>query len=306
MSFSLHSILVCPKERLPLEFNSSLQQFICLSEGATRAYKVVDNIPIMVGEAKTEATSAIHTAQGSVFHYVDHYEKDSQVFDYFQIPDDPATAHENRRLHEFILSKAPRSVESVLDIGCGNGWVAKHFAKRGKNIVSFDISLDNIQRVLKENPSPTHYGVKGDVLALPFQDEAFDLIISAEVIEHVPDTASYLSNITTALKKGGRAIISTPYNEKLQYSLCIHCNRSTPLHAHIHSFREDSIDHVVKAIPGVSVRAFTMSNKGLLFLRTYKLLQYLPFSIWRAVDKMANVLINKPARLIYVLDKDVK
>jgi 2-polyprenyl-3-methyl-5-hydroxy-6-metoxy-1,4-benzoquinol methylase/uncharacterized protein YbaR (Trm112 family) len=303
MKFNLNYIIAHPEDKSPLRYDSTANRFVYESQHDEIIFDIINNIPIMVKSSVPEVRSSAHTAHGSTFDYVDHYEKDSEVFDYFQIPDDPATIHENRRLHEFVLSKVADSADSILDIGCGNGWVARHFSKRNKNIVSFDISLDNIQRVLKENPSPNHYGVKGDVLALPFIEESFDLVISAEVVEHVPNTALYIANIVTVLKKGGRAIISTPYNEKLQYSLCIHCNRSTPLHAHIHSFKEDSLNALVQAIPGLNIAAFTMSNKGLLFLRTHKVLKYLPFSLWRFIDRVANKIINKPSRLVYVLDK---
>ena len=301
MKFKLEDVLTDPEHGGALSYDAFEGRYI--SEKNIKGFQVVDGIPVMVDKSSVVAESDAHVAHQSTFDYVDHYEKDSKEFDYFQPPDDPATIHENQRLHECIVGKVPRSTQSILDIGCGNGWVAKYFTTQDKIVVSFDISLDNIQRVLKENPSPNHYGVKGDVLALPFLDESFDLIISAEVIEHVPDTVLYIANIAKALKKGGRAIVSTPYNEKLQYSLCIHCNRSTPLHAHIHSFKENSLDAVVQPVLGLSVTAFTLSNKGLLILRTHILLKYLPFSLWRFVDRVANKIINKPSRLVYVLDK---
>lgn len=264
------------------------------------AGQVIDRLPTA---GKVDATSAAHDIHQSNFDYLDHYEQDAEVFDYFELQEDQATLHENTRLHETILRELPAGTKTVLDIGCGNAWVAEILTARGITVVSFDIASANLRKALAKVPGGGHFAVRGDVLALPFRDDSFDAIISSEVIEHVPHLKGYLANIIRVVKRGGRAIITTPYNEKIQYSLCIHCNRPTPLHAHIHSFTETSLDQILYAHPEVGLTTFTLSNKALLYLQTHKVLKYFPFGLWRGTDRLANAVLNRPGRLIYRLDK---
>jgi SAM-dependent methyltransferase len=49
-----------------------------------------------------------------------------------------------------------------------------------------------------------------DGLRLPFATEAFDLVTSFQVIEHIADTAPYLEEIRRVLRPGAMAMFSTP------------------------------------------------------------------------------------------------
>ena len=282
-----------PLTNSPLPYPAPDDPFVRDGEGNPTAYPVRRGVPILLPPRPE--------AQGD-FDYVDHYQKDAREFDYFQPYEDPATTHENRRLHEAILTKLPAEARTVLDVGCGGGWLAGAIKDRVESLVSFDISLDNVLGTLQLNPAPSHRGVVGDVLALPFSDASFDAVVSAEVIEHVPDVNGYLHQIVRVLKPGGRAVISTPYKETIQYSLCIHCNNPTPHNAHLRSFDERSLDGMLGQLP-VTLQHVIFSNKGLLFGRTHKVLHRLPHAAWRAVDRVANGILRKPSRIIYVIDK---
>jgi SAM-dependent methyltransferase len=50
----------------------------------------------------------------------------------------------------------------------------------------------------------------GDVCAMPFEGDAFDLVIATDVIEHVEDDRAALSEIARVLKQGGKVLISVP------------------------------------------------------------------------------------------------
>jgi hypothetical protein len=97
--------------------------------------------------------------------------------------------------------------------------------------------------------------------------------------------------------------VTTPHAEKLAYSLCIHCNQPTPHHAHLHSFTAESIRELLPVPLRAGARASTFMNKVLLHARTHVFLKYLPFSLWRVVDRVANVFIPKTARLMLVVQR---
>lgn len=250
-----------------------------------------------------ERQSDVHAHYQTKFRYHEHYERDAQVFDYYQAPADPATVHENRRLHEAILRELPDSARVVLDVGCGNAWLAEALIPREKTVISLDIATENLKKAKRKVDHPNHFTVRADVLDLPFEPGSIDAIVSAEVMEHVADVELYVANILRVLKPGGTAVISTPYNENIQHSLCVHCNRSTPHHAHLHAFDEHSLDGIRRAHPTMKVRAVTLSSKVLLHARTHVVLRRLPYAGWRVVDRLVNGLWFKPSRLIFVVEK---
>jgi len=56
---------------------------------------------------------------------------------------------------------------------------------------------------------------KTDVTNLYFENESFDLIICNHVLEHVPDDIIAMEELYRVLKKGGKAILQTPYSEEI-------------------------------------------------------------------------------------------
>jgi ubiquinone/menaquinone biosynthesis C-methylase UbiE len=277
-----------------------------LSNPATGAsYPIREQVPILLARKTLDRTrkSDLHQNLDSEFSYVDHYQEDARVFDYFTDFEDGPTRHENRRLHEAIIHRVPSGAKGILDVGCGKAWVAAHFCPRGHFVCSLDISTTNTQRALQTYPFPDHVAVVGDVYQLPFQDDSFDALISAEVIEHVPEVQPYLAELIRVVKPGGRIIISTPYDEKIAMHLCVHCNRPTPSHAHLHSFNHNKMAHIMQAFPGVGYQTISFSNKGLLKLRTHILLKYLPFTWWQTIDRLANRIFREPTRLLLVMEK---
>lgn len=238
----------------------------------------------------------------SNFNYIDHYKKDAVEFDYFE-ERTGATEHDERRVREYILSKVPKNVNSILDVGCGKGWVAKEFLPKGKRVFSLDISVTNPAIVNKLYSNKNHFGIAADSFYLPFNDESFDCVVASEIIEHVFDPAGFVKELFRVVTKGGSLIITTPYKEKLIYYLCIHCNKKTPANAHLHSFDENKLESLYSESDLESFKYVTFGNKILLFLRTYVILRFFPFWLWKLKDKFANLIYNKPVHIICVYKK---
>ncbi|MFN0081055.1 MAG: class I SAM-dependent methyltransferase, partial [Ferruginibacter sp.] len=135
-------------------------------------------------------------------------------------------------------------------------------------------------------------GIVCDAFNLPFKSNSFDCIVASEVIEHVIDPALFTESLLQKLKPGGTLILVTPYNEKIEYFLCVHCNKPTPKNAHLHSFNEKNIFQFFKtAASNITIDAYC--NKYLLKLRLYNVLSFLPFSLWKPLDLLANTLLKK-------------
>lgn len=236
----------------------------------------------------------------SEFDYQAHYQVDAQQFDYFE-EHTGEHAHEERRVHEAIMSYVPAGALRILDAGCGTAWVAQEYLTRGKFICSMDISTNNPEEALKRFPSADHVGLVADAFHLPIKGGSFDVIIASEIIEHTVDPKGFVHSLYAALRPGGRLILSTPYKEKLRYTLCIHCNQATPYHSHIQSFDEKKL--LSYAPSDARTQWLTFGNKALFHLRTHPLMKHLPYKAWLAADRLANRAVDKRGHIVVVYEK---
>jgi 2-polyprenyl-3-methyl-5-hydroxy-6-metoxy-1,4-benzoquinol methylase len=222
---------------------------------------------------------------------------DSELFDYFE-QRTGGTEHDERRVREYILSKIPATAETVLDVGCGRGWIAKELIDKKDFICSLDISYTNPDKVLDAYPGENHSAVVADALHLPFRDNAFDCVVASEVVEHIETPELFIKELFRCVKPGGKLIITTPYKEKIQYYLCIHCNKPTPVNTHLHSFDENKLRELYNEDDLADFRWIAFGNKALLHLRMHVFLKYLPFGLWKLIDSLANLFINKRAHIL--------
>lgn len=289
--------LIDPNSKQKLELDWDSGKILNLSENFEG--KIVDNIPVILPKTST-LKSKFHQQKGSHFDYIEHYKEDAFVFDYFEEPNE-ITQGEKTRLNQKLIQNLDNNFVSVLDVGCGGGWLSKAIQTDKTEVTSLDISLKNVQQTLKNTPHQNHSGIVSDVFNLPFLENTFDRVVACEIIEHLVDPKLFIENLLKITKPNGKIVISTPYDEKIPLSLCVHCNKATPRHAHLHSFNDSNIHRFLPESAGVKIEK--MANKYLFRLRIYHLLRFLPFSIWFNLDKLANTIINKPERLIITLTK---
>jgi 2-polyprenyl-3-methyl-5-hydroxy-6-metoxy-1,4-benzoquinol methylase len=95
----------------------------------------------------------------------------------------------------------------LLDAGCGTGWFSKAAVERGAIVTSMDLGESLLAKVALKCSSER---LVGSILAIPCQDNVFDIIISSEVIEHVPDPFKAMQELYRVLKPGGTLVLTTP------------------------------------------------------------------------------------------------
>lgn len=297
------SHLVHPIYKTPLQIENGGKQLS--SAGHPEKFVIKEHVPILLVAAEQENLTETqqHQNAGGKFHYKEHYQTDAETYEYFKDPASAVERVEHKRLHEYILSQIPKGDGWLLDTGCGGAWLAKAMRGKGKQVISMDIADVNPIRAVKEMAYATHYGLVADVFELPFRESSIDTIVASEIIEHVSDPRRFIAALLQALKPGGKLIITTPYNERIQSSLCIHCNKLTPHNAHLHSFTESNIKMCVPAsVKNAQTTVF--NNKILIRLGIQRMLGFLPLPIWKMVDGIANAVTQKRAyRLMLVVEK---
>jgi SAM-dependent methyltransferase len=130
-----------------------------------------------------------------------------------QLPDDsPPFAFAPRR--DFLLRQV-RAGDRVLDLGCGEGAFCAELAASGAEPVGADVAEAALGRARRRHP-----GVRFELVPahgpLPFADAAFDVVWASEVIEHVADTARWLSEVRRVLRPRGRLLATTPYHGRVK------------------------------------------------------------------------------------------
>lgn len=105
----------------------------------------------------------------------------------------------------------------VLDIGCGNGHIAGLFGKKGATVVGVDPSESGVGYARRSLPEGRfEVDVATPDLRERLGEEPFDLVVSAEVVEHVYDGDDWGRAVFNALKPGGRVVLTTPYHGYLK------------------------------------------------------------------------------------------
>jgi SAM-dependent methyltransferase len=71
-----------------------------------------------------------------------------------------------------------------------------------------------MERLLQARAAPTAaFLLRSDALRLPFRDAAFDRVLAAEVLEHLPDDAAALRELRRVLAPGGLLALSVPHED---------------------------------------------------------------------------------------------
>ena len=133
----------------------------------------------------------------------------------------PMNGESGRRLctHLARIVRRETPVQSICDLGCGNGFLTAQLATFADRVVGVDAS-----KVLLEVAAAHHrpanveyrYGLFGRDLAADLARDPFDLVISADVIEHLYRPMTLIETAASILKPGGRFIVCTPYHGYLK------------------------------------------------------------------------------------------
>jgi SAM-dependent methyltransferase len=94
----------------------------------------------------------------------------------------------------------------LLDMGCGMGWFADKLAQFGST-TGVDLSDEAIAQAKSKFPHVTF--MAGNALELDLPEGHFDVVVSQEVIAHVPDQTAYLEHAVRLLKPRGYLIVTS-------------------------------------------------------------------------------------------------
>jgi 2-polyprenyl-6-hydroxyphenyl methylase/3-demethylubiquinone-9 3-methyltransferase len=102
----------------------------------------------------------------------------------------------------------------VLDVGCGEGQLTAEIARAGYAVVGVDVAEEPLRRARERHPDldVRVVGMEGE---WALADASFDAVWAGETIEHVADTAAWLSQVRRVLRSGASLLLSTPAHGRL-------------------------------------------------------------------------------------------
>jgi 2-polyprenyl-3-methyl-5-hydroxy-6-metoxy-1,4-benzoquinol methylase len=103
---------------------------------------------------------------------------------------------------------------SVLDVGCGAGEITSEIARAGFDVVGIDVAEEPLRRARARDRQLDVRLVAPDG-EWPLPDMSFDAVWAGETLEHVLDTAAWLSEVRRVLRSGGTLVLSTPAHDRL-------------------------------------------------------------------------------------------
>ncbi len=122
------------------------------------------------------------------------------------------TKHRHTHYHDFFVERLQPG-ERVLDIGCGNGFLACDMAaKGGGHVTGIELNAENVATARQKFSHPNVQFIHGDALKdLPAG--AYDTVVLSNVLEHLPGRVDFLRNIRERLRPA-RFLLRVPLFER--------------------------------------------------------------------------------------------
>ncbi len=108
----------------------------------------------------------------------------------------------------FVLDHVPPGAR-VLDAGCGEARFTSALVRAGRPAVGVDVAREPLRRA-RARESELDVRLVPAAGPWPLEDCGFDAVWAGEVVEHVLDTAGWLSEVRRVLRSGGALVLSTP------------------------------------------------------------------------------------------------
>jgi SAM-dependent methyltransferase len=107
----------------------------------------------------------------------------------------------NLHYHPLVLETVPERCARALDVGCGEGTLARELRRRAAHVTAIDLDAAGIELARRGDTGRIAF-VHGDFLSYPFEPASFDFIASVACVHHM-DMRAALERMVALLRPGG-------------------------------------------------------------------------------------------------------
>lgn len=155
---------------------------------------------------------------------------------------------DQRMRARLVAAMVPDDARSVLDVGCGNGFVTRRL--QAEHIVGLDPSPEALEHFDGEK-------VCASAEEIPFDENSFDAVVCCEVLEHLPQPT--LGRVVSEIGRVARnaIVIGVPFDQDLRQGMMQCGDCGCKYHVDLHCNRFRSAKAVADLFPGWQVGAET-------------------------------------------------
>jgi ubiquinone/menaquinone biosynthesis C-methylase UbiE len=201
---------------------------------------------------------------------------------------------ERRRLfRRLIQSYLIPSHAKCADVGTSTGTNLTLFSDLNVGqAIGLEYEFEAIQLAIKKN---TYSIVQGSAEKMPFVDGEFDLVTCTDVLEHVSDDVSALSEINRILRPGGYALITVP-------AFKILWGHQDVISHHIRRYRLAELEQKIESSGFVVIESFYFNWIMFVPVLIIRILSRIVRSRIRSEGDINSPLINKALSLVFRVD----
>lgn len=183
----------------------------------------------------------------------------------------------------------------VLEAGSGTGRISCALALAGAEVWLLDYSdkaLDKSREYFSSHGADGNF-VYGDVRAMPFEDDSFDVVWSSGLLEHFEplEQVKVLSEMVRITRNGGKVIVIVPYAGSPFYQLGKWWAEALGTWVHGTERPMSTLSGLVQAVPADLIREYTVASRTSLHFLNY----LIPY--WTALESLANLKIEMEPNL---------
>lgn len=126
--------------------------------------------------------------------------------------------------------------KTVLDIASGSGYGTASLAQTATKVYGVDVLQDAVSYAQQNYGAENIEYLVGDGVKIPLEDNAVDVVVSFETIEHIEDYRTFMSEVKRVMKPEGLLVLSTPNDIEF----------AEGNHFHVHEFEHRELQTLVK------------------------------------------------------------
>jgi 2-polyprenyl-3-methyl-5-hydroxy-6-metoxy-1,4-benzoquinol methylase len=168
---------------------------------------------------------------------------------------------------------AAERAETVLEAGCGDGFLLETLEGAGASLTGVELSETRIERARVRAPHASL--IQADIREMPVPSQAYDATICTEVLEHVPDPQRAVSELKRVTKPGGIVLVTVPNELNWRLARAALLRFPVRIPDHVNSFSRRSMNRMFGMAPIVFRTLPPLGTMGAL---TYCFVYRIPHS----------------------------